>query len=284
MSFLRRVQECNRYDLDRYQGFYIDGQRVGWVRRDSLPALAGHVGSLILRTDGVHLHPDLTDFDARSRALFGVVEDLVQQGVIAKIRDEPYPVTPAGRDLALCLVDRAAAGFFGVRAFGQHLNGYCRTDNGMEMWLGRRAANRGLYPGRLDQLVAGGLPHGISLRENLRKECYEEAAIDAELANRAVPVGTVSYCAEHPRGLKPDVLYCYDLELPPDFQPRCTDGEVDEFLRLPLDEVARIVHETQEFKPNCNLVVIDFLIRHGALAAEHPDYQELVSGLHVTLP
>ena len=29
-----------------------------------------------------------------------------------------------------------------------------------------------------------------------------------------------------PEGLKPDVLFCYDLELPGDFVPRPQDGEV----------------------------------------------------------
>ncbi|MCB1876609.1 MAG: DUF4743 domain-containing protein [Chromatiales bacterium] len=284
MSYLRRIQSCNHYDLERFQGFYIDGQRVGWIRKDALNHIERHPETFTRQEDGIHLHRQLSGFRERSDALATVLIDLVRQGVLAKIRNEPYPVTAGPRGQAVCLVDRAAAGFFGIRAFGQHLNGYCRTADGIEMWLGRRAKDRGLYPGRLDQLVAGGLPHGISLRDNLRKECQEEAGIAQTLADQARPVGTVSYLTESPRGLKPDVLYCYDLELAADFQPVCTDGEVDEFLRLPLQEVARIVCETEEFKPNCNLVVIDFLIRHGALEPEHPDYQELVSGLHVSLP
>ena len=147
------------------------------------------------------------------------------------------------------------------------------------MWIGKRAQDRGICPGQLDQLVAGGLPYGISLDENLRKECYEEAGIDEELASCAVPVGLVRYRKMTERGGKEDVLYVYDLELPADFMPRNTDGEVEEFRLLPIEEVARIVRETDDFKLNCNLVIIDFLIRHGLLPPDHEDYLSLVSGL-----
>jgi hypothetical protein len=48
--------------------------------------------------------------------------------------------------------------------------------------------------------------------------------------------------------------------------------------------VAEIVRETEEFKANCNLVIIDFLIRHGLLDPDQEDYTRLVTGLHRSLP
>jgi hypothetical protein len=81
------------------------------------------------------------------------------------------------------------------------------------------------------------------------------------------------------RGFRRDVLYCYDLELPEGFVPVNTDGEVSEFMLLPLDEVAAIVRDTDQFKLNCNLVIIDFLIRHGWLAPQSEEYLALVLGL-----
>ena len=104
-----------------------------------------------------------------------------------------------------------------------------------------------------------------------------------ELAARARPVGVVSYNRVAPRGLRRDLLYCYDLELPPDFVPVNTDGEVESFMLLPLQEVADIVHDTDEFKLNCNLVVIDFLVRHGWIDPGSPAYVDLVLGLRATL-
>lgn len=69
-------------------------------------------------------------------------------------------------------------------------------------------------------------PHGISPRENLIKECAEEAAIPHELAEAAAAVGAVSYRTLTPQGLKRDVLFVYDLPLPADFVPQPADGEV----------------------------------------------------------
>jgi hypothetical protein len=79
-------------------------------------------------------------------------------------------------------------------------------------------------------------------------------------------------------------MFCYDLELPEDFEPRCTDGEVETFYRLPVAEVIEIVQETEEFKLNCNLVIIDFLVRHGLISQEDMHYVAIVQGLRSPLP
>ncbi len=57
------------------------------------------------------------------------------------------------------------------------------------------------------------------------------------------------------------------------------DGEVESFELLDIQEVARIISETDNFKDNCNLVIIDFLIRQGVVKPESPGYLKLLSGL-----
>lgn len=42
-----------------------------------------------------------------------------------------------------------------------------------------------------------------------------------------------------------------------------TDGEVESFKLIPVKQVAEIIRKTQFFKPNCAIVIIDFLFRHG---------------------
>jgi 8-oxo-dGTP pyrophosphatase MutT (NUDIX family) len=177
-------------------------------------------------------------------------------------------------------IDRGAVPYFGIRSFGQHLNGYVRKADGIHLWIARRARDRLVEPGKLDNMVAGGLPWHTSLHDNLLKECAEEAGMRAELAATAVAVGTVSYLAESAYGIKPDTLYCYDIELPDNFVPVCSDGEVESFELMHIDRVREIVHDTEEFKPNCNLVIIDFMIRHGVLDPDQEQYAELVSRLH----
>lgn len=57
------------------------------------------------------------------------------------------------------------------------------------------------------------------------------------------------------------------------------DGEVDSFQCLPMDEVARLIAQTDEIKDNCNLVILDFLMRHGYVTPDQPGYLRLLTGL-----
>ena len=60
-------------------------------------------------------------------------------------------------------------------------------------------------------------------------------------------------------------LFVYDLELPQGVVPVSTDGEVERFELMPIARVIEILRDTDDFKFNVNLVLIDFLARHGLL-------------------
>jgi thiamine pyrophosphokinase len=104
--------------------------------------------------------------------------------------------------------------------------------------------------------------------ETLIKEANEEASIPANIAAEAIPVGTIRYAMDRPEGLRRDVLACYDLTLPPDFTPVAGDNEVEAFELWPIERVATTVRETDEFKFNVNLVLIDLFIRRGLIAGD----------------
>lgn len=284
MSFLDRIRDCNRWEPTDFIPFSIDGDRVGFVR----PSFAQHLKRWadVFRVDTgavTWVYPH-TDFEDRTRAMQEVAGSLEDSGVVSHLHGEQYPVTCGNRNKARMLIDRTCAPHFGVRAFGQHVNGFVREDRRLKMWVGRRSADRRLYPLHLDNFVAGGLPWGVTLTENLRKECQEEAGMPDVLADRALPVSAVTYCRDSEHGLKPDVMYCYDLEVPAYFEPRCTDGEVESFHLWPVERVMETVRETDEFKLNCNLVIIDFLVRHGYISQDSPDYLEIIQGLRSPLP
>jgi isopentenyldiphosphate isomerase len=279
MSYQDRIDACNHYDLNHFRAFRVNDTQVGWIKHELAERLSGWPAVFKVSSAAVNLAEELCSFEARTDAVDGVLNELLDQGVIHRRHGEWYPVSGSDRERALFIVDRAAAPYFGLRAFGQHLNGYIRNGKHVEMWLGRRALTKWNAPGKLDNMVAGGLPQGISLQDNLAKECWEEAAIPPELASQAVPTGVVTYCAETEQGLKPDIIYCYDLELPSDFKPQCMDGEVDDIVLWPVERVAEVVRESEEFKLNCNLVIIDFLIRHGFIDPSETGYLELAAGL-----
>lgn len=282
-AFLRHIDKLNSWNPQHFRPFFIDGVRAGYVKDYMCQVFSEWPHFFKVSSERVDFNPVENDFQSRNRILDRVIHNLIEQQIINHYADEPYPVTGRNRDHLLAVIDRGAAAYFGIKAYGQHLNGYVKTEQGIKLWVARRAADRLHFPDRLDNLVAGGLPHHISLRDNLLKECAEEADIPAELVNRAQATAAVTYCCETDKGLKPDTLFCYDLELPAQFQPVNTDGEVADFKLLPLPEVIDLVRNTDEFKLNCNLVIVDFCIRHGFIKPEDPDYLQIVEGLHTSL-
>ncbi len=283
---LRHVEALNRYDLTHFHRFSLNDQPIGWIRPAVVPHLMARWSAFQIEGAEVKLHLPQADPAAVTDGLMRLVADLVVDGLVPRQLNELYPLGPSRRE-PVGLIDRGAVALFGIHAYGQHLNGYLRRGRQLWMWIGERARDRHHEPGKLDQLVAGGLPFGISLHANLLKECHEEAGIPAELAAQAVAVGSINYCVETEAGLKIDTMFHYDLELPESFTPHCTDGEVERFHLLPLEEVAEIVASSDAFKRNCNLTVIDFLIRHGYLSPEEEGYhtlqqqlRPLMRGLH----
>jgi 8-oxo-dGTP pyrophosphatase MutT (NUDIX family) len=280
MAFIDHIRACNACDLSRFRRFRVAGHPVGWVRHELARRLVDWPELFVTGESELSLADDLADYAARTRAMDQFTRAVAAAGLLPRLRGEAYPVLTEWGAEPLLALDRAVVPWFGIEAYGLHVNGYVRTpDGGLHMWVARRAADRLVAPGKLDNLVAGGQPVGLSLAENLVKEAYEEAGIGPGLAGRAKPVGAIRYRLETEAGVKPDTLFLFDLELEPGFRPRNTDGEVEAFVLMPVAEVAAIVRDSDAFKFNCNLVVIDFLIRHGVIGPDEPDYLHLVSGL-----
>lgn len=280
MTFLDRIAECNAFDIGEFAPLFIRGARLGFVRRDRLRHFAERRGCTVDET-GVRV--DLEPASATS--LFeSIRRDLVAQGELPEALGERFPVARQFGSDPFADVDRSMVAWLGVTAHGVHVNGFVREDDVIEMWVAVRAAGKLTFPGMLDNMVAGGQPMGFSPDHNVVKECHEEAGIPREMAERAARVSEVSYCVQHDRGLKPDTMFCYDLELPAEFVPTPVDGEVERFELWPIDRVAARVRDTADFKFNCNLVIIDFLVRHGWIDAAADDYAAIVAGLRRAVP
>jgi len=280
MDFLEHIEKCNSHDLSAFRPFMLENIALGYIRDDFAKKLILFKDVFKELGNGITISRDLKGFKDRSEAIKGVVNDLIEQGDLPNLRNELYPVTTNLFDPPYFQLDRAVIPYFGARSFGVHLNGFVTNSDGTKMlWVARRAEDRLVSPGLLDNTVAGGQPIGLGLFENLIKECDEEASIDKELSKKAISVGVISYMMESEIGLKPDTLYCFDLELPREFVPRNKDGEISEFYLWPIEKVARIVNDGFDFKFNCNLVLIDFFVRHGFIAPNHPNYIELIKGL-----
>jgi len=280
MSYFDRIETCNRHDLTGARPFLVAGQQLGWVKPEIAKELTRFDKVFDITGNTVTLAEQLDTPSKRTEAVAEVVKTLHDDRFLDRWVGEAYRVSGSFAEEPAFLIERAAVPLFGIIAYGIHVNGFVRTKGGIKMWIGRRADDRIVSPGKFDQMVAGGQPADLTLEENLIKECAEEAGLTPDMALTAQPIGAISYCLDHPHGLRRDVLFNYDLELPEGFTPVCADGEMAGFVLLTLDEVAAIARETDDFKFNCSLVVIDFLIRHGYLKPDHPEYLALVNGLH----
>ena len=255
-DLLRHIAACRNADLPgRRVPLRLGTEAVGWVLPDTAAALAALGG--VSDGGGISVPAD---------ALYGMARQLAVQG-LCRFRDEMFDVRAAPDGPVLAQVDRGAVPLLGVRAEGVHLNGLVRRPDGLWVWVARRAAHKLLDPGKLDHLVGGGVPAGLSPSETLAKEADEEAAIPPALIAEAVPAARIDYAMEYPEGLRRDRLHCYDLLLPENFVPQPRDGEVESFTLRPLRAVLQEVRQTDDYKFNVNLVLIDLFLRVGLLDA-----------------
>ena len=258
-GFLRHIRACQnaRIPGDR-RPFRLGPVPVGWVR----PALADALAPFpVIRVDGDGV--TLTD----ASALPEIARVLAGHGHY-RWRGEAFDVRATPDGPALAQIDRGAIPAFGLLALGVHMNGVLRRPDGLHLWIGRRAANKALDPGKLDHLTAGGVPAGLTPEQTLVKEAGEEAAIPPVLAHQARLVGRITYAMDRPEGLRRDCLLCYDLEVPETFTPDPVDGEVAAFELWPVRRVLEAVRDTDEFKFNVNLVLIDLFLRAGLIAGQ----------------
>ncbi|KAL8699001.1 MAG: hypothetical protein Q9224_001607, partial [Gallowayella concinna] len=208
--------------------------------------------------------------------------------VLEKWRNELYKIHGPDR---LITIERAGSPLFGIVTYGVHMTTYVITEQGMKIWVPKRAQGK-TYGGMLDNTVAGGIATGEQPFECIVREAAEEASFPEELVrSKAKPCGTISYFSfrdERAGGesglLQPEVQFVYDMEVGPDVVPTPCDDEVENFRLWTVEEVQGAISQGL-FKPNCALLLLDFFIRHGILTAQNEeDYVEIVSRLHRKLP
>ncbi|CAR23022.1 uncharacterized protein KLTH0D17358g [Lachancea thermotolerans CBS 6340] len=196
------------------------------------------------------------------------------------------------------LVERALSGLLGVITYGVHVNGFVKNPSTGEIkfWIPRRSASKPTWPLKLDNIVAGGLGYPNGIFETVIKESLEEANLEQQLIEKHIKaVGAVSYFyfqgdiegdkfQSESSLITGEVEFLFDLELPPDVVPCPNDGEVDSFQLMTLQQTIKALRN-KEFKPNCGLIMLEFLMRHGYINSENePNYGEIISRVHRRLP
>lgn len=280
MSYLDKIIQCNTYTSEAYIPFIIEGKIFGFPQKDFVSELIQWKDVFQLKNNKLYLQETLSTPEERTQACQQIMKSLHEKGVIDSWVGEQYPVVLKYAEEPEFLLERAAICFFGLRGFGIHINGLVQKKEGIYIWIARRTKDKPFWPGKLDQMVAGGQPVGVGRMDNVIKESAEEANIPKSISMQSKYVGELQYRGETHRGMNVDTLFNYDLWLPEDFIPENTDGEVEEFILMPIEEMASLTNETEEFKDNCNLVNIDLLIRLGLINDSHPDFEEITKRLY----
>jgi 8-oxo-dGTP pyrophosphatase MutT (NUDIX family) len=255
--------------------FYVKEHAVGWLRPSFADLLRRwpHVFEISPSYVTLRARPDTVQ--GRSEAMAQVVRALADDGVIRGWRDELVSVGPHYAGPEFMRIERAATRHFGLVAYATHLNGFIRKGGLAHVWISRRATSKPIDPGRLDNLVGGRISAGMSVDETLRKEAWEEAGIAPPLLKDVNCLGAVRTEYSVPEGLHREVIFVHDLWLPEDFKPANQDGEVAEIVLMPVEEVVQNIL-AGEFTLDAGTVMIDGLLRLGALPPEDRQYLDLL--------
>ncbi len=246
--------------------FSIDDTVVGSIATAHLNALRGWPQSFGIDAAGVQL--TAADRDA---TLASVNATLRERGLIVAWRDETYAIVDRPGAPPVALIERAASRFWGTLTFGAHANGYVADAAGRptHLWIARRSAHKATDPGKLDNLIGGGVPFGQTPFEALVREGFEEAGLAAELMRSAAPGSVIELACDIAEGFMREQLHSFDLRLPAGLTPINQDGEVAELRCVSIDEAIALA-AGDAMTVDASLVTLDFALRHKLLGrGEH---------------
>ena len=255
--------------------FYVRNDAVGWIRPSFAELLRRWPHIFEVNSAYVTLRAKPDTVAGRTEALAEVTRELSRDGVIRGWRDEPVRIAHHYAAPELLRIERSATRHFGMMCYGAHVNGFARANGLVHAWISRRSANKSIDPGKLDNLVGGRVAAGFTVDETLRKEAWEEASLPPQLLEGLWCVSAVRVEYSVPDGLHREILFVHDLWLPDDFTPANQDGEVADLRCLPVEEVLESLL-VGDFTLDAGVVMIDGLLRLGAVLPEDPQYLDLL--------
>lgn len=279
----RRLTSALRPPGVALQTLRVDGRIAGRFDGERALRLAAFDRVFERSGDGLAFVPELNCVERRTEALDAVARTLAAEGLLSPWRAERYAVGPAFGAAPWFLLERAAARFLGVRTYAAHINGLGGGHDAAALWFARRSPHKAIDPGMLDNLVGGGIAAGQAIASTVIKEASEEAGIGPALAGEAVPAGAVHIFRQPADGVQHETIFVHDLRLPDGFVPTPQDGEAVEFRRVDLGEAASLIARSEGpdvVTVDASLVVLDCLIRRGAIAPDAPDYLALEALRH----
>lgn len=239
----------------------LAGEDCGWAAPAAVRCLTAGPAEFELR--GEALRPaevpglDTGSAEGLTRLLARAAGRLRDHGLAPYWRDELLDVH-SGQGRRIASIERGACRILGIATRSVHLNAFDRSGR---LLAARRAAHKSTDPGLWDSLAGGMVAAGETDALALRREALEEAGLDT--GGLALVQGSGDLIVRPvTEGLMIERFGVFDVALPPEFEPRNTDGEVSEFRPFTIAELIEAL-EAGEFTLEASLAAVEALQRRG---------------------
>lgn len=252
---------------------------MGSVATAHVPALHRWAKWIAQDARGLHL---VAPAAGRDDALAEMNEHLRGEGLIVAWRDETFALYEPASGAVLATFERAACRFWGTLTRGAHCNGFVAGADGRptHLWIARRSNTKPTDPGKRDNLIGGGVPHGQTPLETLVREGWEEAGLTQDQMVAAKAGRIIRIDCDVPEGRMVEDIHVFDLALPAHRVPQNQDGEVSEITRMTTAQAAASA-AAGEMTTDAALVTLDFLLRYQLLPpATAPEVAEAMRRLY----
>jgi hypothetical protein len=296
MSLLRLIQRYKQFDFTGFVPVRVlddQGQTVtiGWTKDDVAHALSELGDVWTYDEGGMLLNAAFDTYEKRTEAVDANLLEASEQGVLppkpdySAIGGDDWFVIGTARYKPLFEVRRFYISYLGARRYASRINGF----HDGQMWIIKRGQGVDEYPGRLDTLVGAGQIASRTILENTLAEAHEEAGLSKDQCKDLHSVSMVHIFRHNKHGfLYDENIYIYDLDTKGTITPHVVQEWETETIELwPYDKVLHTIKNTEEFRPEAALCLVDFFIRHGVITPDNePHFDELCFGLRslIALP
>ncbi|KAF2823029.1 thiamine pyrophosphokinase [Ophiobolus disseminans] len=276
LDLVARVDSSLQMRMKNYYYFMIDGfpKPFGYVHTSTISRVSWDEHWAI---DAEHRFLTLNGGDTFAERTWRMEETsrpnlkVNSSSVFGRWCDELFPLYDDDGQHILDM-DGAGVDAFGIVNYTCHLIAYVKTSEGTKYWVPRRAKTKLSHPNMLDNTVGGSLASG----EKPVDYIYTRANITA--------CGALSYSMTQTDDGRPgcqhQVQYLYEMEMLTGIVLTPNDGEAQDFQLNTLENVV-CASRKSEFKLNCAMTWMAFLIRHGHVNAENEsNFMEISARLH----
>ena len=264
---IESLKALNSYDLKKFLPIKYYDKKIGWINRKKLDvfkqiSLCTFLNTLSLNdlySDGLRGLKALYDYVVNDNNF----ENTEKCSVFNYDSLNPKKIFKQDQKFEqeqIYKIPRGMLDILGLPAYGVHCNGWQIEGKNLFFYLGKRSERLNKFPGLYDNLIGGGQPCNLSLKENLIKEGFEEIGLNKMFMNKAELKSFNHYIHDNNDSLNSAIIATFDLELDKSFRFNGQDNEVEKVERFEVNEVFELLTESK-LKPNCLIPIIDFLIR-----------------------